>query len=130
MQVYYQLLLSAWLDPKAFLASVGEPRSSPNDPNELSEESLVLNCGVSCFADSLTEYSQGTPKPYLQTPFHIFHLFVFCIDFKHSLLCVGKSEHQKNISTSMYFYYFSFNMASSVLLNHRLKWNLTQFLQG
>ena len=52
------------------------------------------------------------------------------IDLKHSLLCVGKSEHQKNISTSMYFYYFSFNMASSVLLNHRLKWNLTQFLQG
>lgn len=77
MQVYYQLLLSAWLDPKAFLASVGEPRSSPNEPNELSEESLVLNCGVSCFADSLIEYSQGTPKPYLQTPFHIFHLFVF-----------------------------------------------------
>lgn len=36
------------------------------------KEGLVLNCGVSCFADDLTEYPQGILNPYLHSPLHRF----------------------------------------------------------
>lgn len=38
----------------------------------LQMEDLVINCGISCFADVLTEYAQGALKLYLQAPMYIF----------------------------------------------------------
>lgn len=50
----------------------GHQETEDMEDMSLQRDSLVLNCGHSCFADALTAYSQGTFNPYLQAPFHRF----------------------------------------------------------